>query len=158
MESNRSTSSDADTGVRHSRARSTVPVWILLGLAFLLLISCAPPISTQGTTPQRSPTSSSISLSTPSTPQLTEQYEFTEHDSGRMVIYTVTSRFGMSFNQQKYPKKNIRLACTPAGTLGSVSNLPSVMPPLYAVRYEAVQPGLCTIKNGTFLLTVRIIA
>ena len=94
----------------------------------------------------------------PAPPQLTQQYEFTEQDSGRTVIYTVTSRFGISLNQQKYPKKNMQISCTPPGTLGSVSNLPYVAPPLYAVRYEAVQPGLCTIKNGTFLLTVRIIS
>jgi hypothetical protein len=75
-----------------------------------------------------------------------------------MVTYTVTSRFGINLNQQRYPKKNIQISCTPPGTLGSISNLPSIVPPLYAVRYEAVQPGLCTIKNGTFLLRVRIIS
>ncbi len=94
----------------------------------------------------------------PATPKLTQQYEFTEQDSGRTVTYTVTTRFEIIFNQQQYPKKNLQLSCTPPEVLGSISNLPSVTPPLYAVRYEAVQPGLCTIRNGTFLLTVRIIA
>lgn len=94
----------------------------------------------------------------PVTPKLTQQYDFTEQDRGRTLIYTVTTRFQIIFNQQQYPKKNLQLSCTPPGVLGSISNLPSVTPPLYAVRYEAVQPGLCTIKNGTFLLTVRIIA
>lgn len=92
------------------------------------------------------------------TPQLTQQYDFTEHDSGRTLTYTVTTRFEIFFNQQQYPKKNLQLSCTPPGALGSISNLPSVTPPMYAVRYEAVQPGLCTIRNGTFLLTVWIIA
>lgn len=94
----------------------------------------------------------------PAPPELTQQYEFTEKDSGRTVTYTVTTRFQIILNQQQYPKRNLQLSCTPPGGLGSISNLPSVTPPLYAVRYEAVQPGLCTIKNGTFLLTVSIIA
>lgn len=158
MESNRSTSSDAHTEVQQSRARSTVPGLTLLCLAFLLLVSCANPASTQGTTPQRTPTAPSNHLSITPTPQLTQQYEFTEQASGRTITYTVTSRFEIILNQQRYSKKNVQVSCTPQGTLGSVSNLPSVPPPLYVIRYEGVQPGLCTIKNGTFLLTVRIIA
>jgi len=98
-----------------------------------------------------------ISSLLPAPPQLTQQYEFTEHDSGRTVTYTVTTRLALIFNQKQFPKKNLQLSCTPPGVLGSISNLPSVTPPLYALRYEAVQPGLCTIRNGTFLLTVRII-
>ena len=158
MVSNRSTSSDAYTGAQQSRARSTVPGLTLLGLAFLLLVSCANPASTQGTTPQRTPTTLANHLSPTPTPQLTQQYDFTEQASGRTITYTVTSRFEIILNQQRYSKKNVQVSCTPPGTLGSVSNLPSVTPPLYVIRYEGVQPGLCTIKNGTFLLTVRIIA
>ena len=158
MVSNRSTSSDAYTGAQQSRARSTVPGLTLLGLAFLILVSCANPASTQGTTPQRTPTTLGNHLSPTPTPQLTQQYDFTEQASGRTITYTVTSRFEIILNQQRYSKKNVQVSCTPPGTLGSVSNLPSVTPPLYVIRYEGVQPGLCTIKNGTFLLRVRIIA
>ena len=158
MVSNRSTSSDTHTGAQQSRARSTVPGLTLLGLAFLLLVSCANPTSTQGTTPQRTPTTLGNHLSPTPTPQLTQQYDFTEQASGRTITYTVTSRFEIILNQQRYSKKNVQVSCTPPGTLGSVSNLPSVTPPLYVIRYEGVQPGLCTIKNGTFLLRVRIIA
>ena len=157
MESNRFRCSGTDTGVRQPRTWSMIPEWILPGLAFLLLVSCANPASTQGTTPQRTPTTPSSQISTTPTPQLTQQYEFTERDSGRTLTYTVTSRFGIILNQQRYPKKNIQVSCTPPETIGSISNIPSVTPPLYAIRYEGVQPGLCTIKNGTFLLTVRIV-
>jgi hypothetical protein len=72
-------------------------------------------------------------------------------------MYVVTSRFGITFNSQKYSKQHMQVACTPPDTIGSVSNLPSVMPPFYAVRYQAVQPGKNTIKNGNFILKVRII-
>jgi hypothetical protein len=134
-----------------------VPGWTLLGLAFLfLLVSCANPFSTQNvTTP---PTSHTPGGQSSATPQLTQQYEFTEKDSGKTVTYTVTSRFGIILDQQKYPKNNIQVACTPQGVLGSISNIPSVVPPLYALRYEGVQPGVCTIKDETFLFTVKIIA
>jgi hypothetical protein len=158
MEGNRSIASDSGIKAWHQHVRSTFTIWVLWSLASILLVSCAHPVSTSGTLPPQTPTSSNIPLSTTPTPRLTQQYEFTEQDSGRMVTYTVTSRFGINLNQQRYPKKNIQISCTPPGTLGSISNLPSIVPPLYAVRYEAVQPGLCTIKNGTFLLRVRIIS
>ena len=157
MESSHFASFDIDTGAWQSRARSIAPLGMLLGLAILLLVSCSNPVSTQDTTTQRTATSSNLPLSATPSPQLTQQYEFTEHDSGKTLTYTITSRFGISLNQQMYPKENIRLSCTPPVVLGSITNVPAVMPPFYAVRYEAVQPGLCTIKNGTFLRTVRVI-
>lgn len=113
-------------------------------------------LTSASSTPQPVPTASGTV--SPGTSQLTQQYDFTEQDSGRTVTYTVTSRFEIVLNQQKYPKKNLQVSCNPAGTLGAVSNLPSETPPLYAVRYQGVQAGMCTIQNGTFLLTVRIIA
>jgi hypothetical protein len=72
-------------------------------------------------------------------------------------MYGITSRFEIFLNEQQYPKQDMQVACTPSGTLGTVTNLPHADPPLYVVRYEGIQPGVCTIKNGAFLLTVRII-
>ncbi len=158
MKCNRSTPSDAGTKAWHQHARSAITVWFLAGLAVILLVSCANPISTPGITPPQTPTSPSIPPSTTPTPQMTQQYQFTEQDSGRTVTYTLTSRFGIILNQQTYPKENMQVFCTPPEALGSISNLPSVTPPLYAVRYEAVQPGLCIIRNGTFLLIVRVVS
>ena len=143
MDDNCSMSSDS----RHQHTRSALTVWALLGFAFIFLVGCASPVNPKNTTPQRTPT-----------PNLTQQYDFTAQDSGRTVTYTITSRFEIFLNQQKYPKQNVELSCNPQDTLGSVSNLPSVAPPLYVVRYEGVQPGVCIIKNGNFLLTVRMIA
>jgi hypothetical protein len=153
MDNYRLTSSDRDTGTRQQRMRSVVTLCTLVGFAFILLTSCVSPASTKGTT--------QLPLSTPGdrspTPQLTQQYEFTEQDSGRTVTYTITSRFGITLNSQKYPKNNIQVSCQPQDTIGSISNIPSVAPPLYAVRYQGVIAGLCTIRNGTFFLMVRII-
>lgn len=131
--------------------RSAVRRWTLLGLSVLLLVSCV----SLTTTPQRTPTVPGKQTS--ATPQLTQRYDFTAQESGKTVTYVVTTRFEIFLNQQQYPKQHVQVSCTPPGALGSVSNLPSVAPPLYVVRYETVQPGTCTIKNGAFLLTVRII-
>ncbi len=157
MKGSRSTFSNANISAWLACLWSSTLDWTLLTLALLLLVSCANSGNPQVPTPQPTATIPGNHLST-ATPQLTQQYEFTEQDSGRTVTYSVTSRFGISLNQQKYPKKNLQLSCSPPGTIGSVSNLPSVPPPLYAVRYQGVQPGQWTITNGTFLLTVRIVA
>ena len=153
MDSTRLTSFNHDTGAWKQRMRGVVPLCTLVGLSLILLISCASPASTKGTT-QQTPTTPGGR--TP-TPQLTLQYDFTEQDSGRTVTYTVTSRFEIALNSQKYPKNDIQVSCSPQDTIGSVSNLPYVAPPLYVVRYEGVTSGICTIKNGTFRLMVRII-
>lgn len=135
-------------------ARSIVLGWALLGLACLFLPGCSHPGSTPGAAAQQKP--GGHPSATPA-PALTQQYDFTAQDSGRTVTYVVTSRFEIFLNQQQYPKENLQLSCSPAGTLGTVSNIPAATPPMYVVRYEGAQPGECAIKNGTFLLTVRIV-
>lgn len=157
MKGNHFTITPVDTSTWLTCTRSIIAKWTLLALALLLLVGCANAGNPQGPTPPQTATTPGTHLST-ATPQLTQQYEFTEQDSGRTVTYSVTSRFGISLNEQRYPKKNLQVSCSPPETIGSVSNLPSVSPPLYAVRYQGIQPGQCTIKNGTFLLTVRIVA
>jgi len=155
MDSSRLPSSDHDTGSWQQCMRRVVPCCILVSFFFSLLVSCASPASTQGAKRQ------ALAMPgdpTPTSPQLTQQYEFTVQDSGKTVTYTATSRFGITLNSQKYPKSNMQVSCSPQGTLGSISNIPSVAPPLYAVRYEGIGPGICTIKDGTFFLIVRIVA
>jgi hypothetical protein len=134
------------------------PLLIFCTTTLLLLGACGsqPGPTSASSTPE--PTVTTSSTVPPGTPRLTQQYEFTNNDSGKTATYTVTSRFTIILNTQQYPKGNLQVSCHPAGTLGAISNLPSEAPPLYAVRYEGVQPGICTIKNGTFLLTVKIIA
>lgn len=134
--------------------RSAVTTLLLLVFIFLLG-SCGSPTITAHTTPHTIAATPNNRISI--TPTQTQQYEFTAEDSGKTVTYVVTSRFGIELNRQKYPKQNIQVSCTPPDTIGGVSNLPSVMPPLYAVRYQAVQPGKCTIRNGSFHLEVKVI-
>ena len=147
MDNNRSICSDSGMRGWHRHTCNAIAVWTFLCFAFILLVGCASSVNPKSTTPQ----------ATPTTPNLTQQYEFTAKDSGRIVTYTITSRFQIILNPQKYPKQNVRVSCDPQETLGSISNLPSVAPPLYAVRYQGVVPGVCTIKNDDFLLTVKIV-
>ena len=144
-----------EIGAWQQHMRRMVPLCTLVGLTVILLVSCASPASAKGTARQAPTTPTNPTLA-PS--QLTQQYEFTAQDSGRTLTYTATSRFGVTLNAQKYPKSHLQISCSPQGTIGSVSNIPSVAPPLYAIRYQGVGPGICTIKNGTFYLIVRIVA
>ncbi len=154
MENNYVALADIANTVPKRHLRNTGLIWLVVVLIFLLE-GCGSSFSTAHLT-------SHTIQATPSTPILltppqTQKYEFTAQDSGMSVTYVVTSRFGITFNPQKYPKQHLQITCTPPDTIGSVSNLPSVKPPLYAVRYQAVRPGKCTIKNGNFMLKVTII-
>lgn len=135
------------------------PLLVFFTATLLLLLNAGcsqPDLTNANSTPQHT-VAAAVTVSA-GTPQLTQQYEFTEQDSGKTVTYTATSRLTIILNTQKYPKRNLQVSCNPAGTLGAISNIPSEGPPLYAVRYEGIQPGICTIKNRTFLLTVKVIA
>jgi hypothetical protein len=155
MESRRHKGSDSEKRAWQQQMRRAVIYCILVGLFFMLLSSCASSIISEGTKQQ---TLSTPGKPTPHAPQLTQQYEFTEQDSGRSITYTITSRFEIILNSQKYPRKNVEVSCQPKDTLGSVSNLPSVAPPFFAVRYEGVESGTCIITNGKFRLLVMIVA
>jgi len=169
MNSNQITSTEQSTGIWQYYMRGIITFCLFMGLSSIL-ISCVSPTGTQSTTPQASaspanhtptplpPTPTLAPTLTPTlTPSQTTQQSFTAQDSGRTVTYTITSRFMISFDSQKYPKKNIQVSCLPTDTIGDIMNLPYVPPPLYAVRYEGIKPGVCTITNGNFRLTVRII-
>jgi hypothetical protein len=88
-------------------------------------------------------------------PQLSTTYEITEADNGKTFTYAVTSRFSVILDGNKHPPDDFTVA--PSGVIGYISNVPSVDPPLQAVRYEGVIPGTCTIRNGDFAVTVRIV-
>jgi hypothetical protein len=85
---------------------------------------------------------------------ITEDFEITTADSEKVFMYAPTSRFTLTLDTNDNPKP--QPFCTPEGVLGAGSNAPAVEPPLYAVRYEAVQPGVCMIQSGTFEIEVVV--
>jgi hypothetical protein len=88
-------------------------------------------------------------------PALSTIYDITEADSGQIFTYTVTSRFSVILDATRYSPDH--LSVVPTGVIGDISNVPDVDPPLQATRYEGVNPGTCTIRNGDFVVTVRIV-
>jgi hypothetical protein len=145
--------------------RKYSPSLILLCLGLLVVVSACgttangtTSTANAGHTPLAS-TATAQPTTAPVTPTLglTQQYAFTAQDSGKTIRYGITTRFSLSLNQQQYPQQKLQLSCEPQGALGSVTGVPYVAPPLYAVRYQANEAGTCTLKNGSFILTVVIV-
>ena len=90
-----------------------------------------------------------------SEPALSTAYDMTEADNGKTFTYTVTSRFPVILDGKKYPPTDFSVV--PAEIIGYVSNVPETNPSLQAVRCEGVNPGVCAIRNGDFVVTVRIV-
>ena len=84
-----------------------------------------------------------------STPQITWV------DSGQTFVYEVASRFTVVLDSSRYPKQN--LICTPGGMISPVTDVPDVVPPLYAARFEAVKVGECDLKTGDFSMHIKVV-
>jgi hypothetical protein len=88
-----------------------------------------------------------------------QRYQKTLQLNGKTLTVVVTSRVWLAFYQPQYPKQNIQISCQPTQAIDnhSLENA-SLPPPYYLVGYQAVEPGTCTIKNGKFILTVKVTA
>ncbi|MCL5026828.1 MAG: hypothetical protein M1531_10110 [Chloroflexi bacterium] len=108
-------------------------------------------------TPLPTPSPTAAPSPTPSPVVYSQKYEITEADNGKTFVYPITSRFGIIPDQRKYPRESLSIKCSQNGVLGSISNIPSVPPPLYAVRYEGVMPGKCALADDDFRVIVEIV-
>jgi len=61
-------------------------------------------------------------------------------------------------DESRYPRTELRVTCTSDDVLGPISNVPPEAGPRYAVRYEALKPGACTVTDRAFVVTVEIIS
>ncbi len=95
-----------------------------------------------------------LSALTPGNSPVSDQYELTDKDNGKTFVYTVTSRFSVVLDAARYPVQAIH--CTPDGIIGTITNLPSVAPPLAARRFQGVQPGQCELRNGDWSVMIVI--
>jgi hypothetical protein len=144
-------------------------MYIPLCLILLALLSaCGAPVNgnpsttTSGvnpttTVPTTTATEQPTSVPATTTLGLTQQYAFTAQDNGKTITYGITTRFSLSLDQQHYPSQNLQLSCQAQNALSAISNAPYAAPPLYAVGYETIAAGNCTIQNGNFILTVIVI-
>ena len=83
--------------------------------------------------------------------------EIVASDAGKEFSIRVTSRISLILQEKEYPAADIELHCTPADALGRISNVPVVPAGYYVFRYEGVQAGTCTIRNGQFEITIKVV-
>ncbi len=84
--------------------------------------------------------------------------EITAGDNGKTFEIGITSRISVVLDAAVYPPANLKLDCLPADALGGISNVESVPPAYYTVRYEGVQAGQCSLRNGDFEVIIKVIA
>jgi hypothetical protein len=81
-------------------------------------------------------------------------YELHESDKAQTFIYPETSRFMAVLDSTKHSTNGTD--CEPHGILGSISDTPAVPAPLFAIRYEGVAAGGCTLQNGDWYVHIII--
>lgn len=82
--------------------------------------------------------------------------ELHDTDTGGIYTYRPTSRIGFVLDNTLNPQADFSMQCTPDGTLGQVSNIPSVRSPKYALRFEATVVGTCIVRDDNFVATIKI--
>ncbi len=155
--------------IRLQRLQRVFLYWTAWGFVLLFVASCANSANTSDTpTPQQTATQSDqIELTPalsaiPTAPAIAtfsaQQVESTLQENGKTLTVPITSRVWLAFDQRQYPKQNIQISCHPAQAIDSHSlQGGGLLPPFYLVGYQAVEKGMCTIKNGSFLLTVKVV-
>lgn len=148
-----------------STQRPRRPFWQVMAtaatVALVLVTICAwmllPRLNQPGATGHSGGTRTAVPATPTSTRPATQNVIFTEQDSGRTVKYDIAARIAIILNQQKYPAFRLQLSCEPPGALRSVVDPPYAVSAVnYVVEYQANEAGTCTIKNGSFVLTVVI--
>ena len=132
---------------------------LCIALAALIACQVLPP-ATQSPVASQSPIASPIPgwvtdfynrMATPAS----HLYEITEIDSGKTFTYTLTGRFSVILDSNKYPRENFEYE--PPDIVGAVSSIYPVPAPLYVMRYETVKLGTGTIRNGRFAVTINVV-
>lgn len=85
---------------------------------------------------------------------VTGVYTIAAADNGKTFSYPVTSRFMVELDGKQYPQAELN--CSPNGIIGSISNTVAVTPPLYAARFETVQPGTCLLSDRDFSVHILV--
>jgi len=74
---------------------------------------------------------------------------------GQTFTFTVTTRFSVFLDDEKYPIK--ALTCEPAWVMGYISNGSFRGPDRYPIEYEATTPGECTLRDGDFAVKIVVV-
>ena len=82
--------------------------------------------------------------------------EIVAGDNGKTFDFVLTSRFSIVLKEADFPLANLKLNCDPDIVLGRIYNVEGVPPDYYEIRYEGSGVGQCTIRNGSFEVTINI--
>jgi len=80
--------------------------------------------------------------------------ELHESDAGQTFTYDVNTRFTVYLDSTDNPPQD--LTCTPDGIIGVVTDVPSVAPPMYAARFEAIAPGTCKLSDDHYHARITV--
>jgi hypothetical protein len=76
-------------------------------------------------------------------------------DNGRTYTYTLTTRFFVFLDDEKYPVAS--MDCVPQWVIGSVSSGSLRGRDLYPIYYDASIVGSCTLKNHDFAVKIVVV-
>ncbi len=79
-----------------------------------------------------------------------------DSNSGKTIDFVLTSRFSIVLKEADFPAADLKLNCVPDIVLGRMYNDDGVPPDYYEIRYEGSGVGQCTIRNGSFEVTINI--
>jgi len=134
---------------------SSHPMRAMNPKVYRIQVEFGPPAAvTDSTAPSIGDTAATESLVTQTSGRGASPLEIREDDNGQTFTYPVSTRFTVTLDERKYPGHT--LVIDPEGIVGRVASVPSVDPPLYAVRFEAARPGRATIRSRGFLITVVV--
>lgn len=77
--------------------------------------------------------------------------------NGKIYKFNVGEHFSMFLDDEKYPRGQLKVECEHAGILGSRMGANPGGPRFYPIPFEAVEPGICILKNGDFTVTIIVI-
>ena len=80
--------------------------------------------------------------------------EIRESDRGKNFAVTEGDRFTVILDPAKHPPQTLDVL--PRGNLARDAEVPSLPPPLYAVRFRAVKPGTCLLTAKGFLVRIQV--
>lgn len=86
-----------------------------------------------------------------------KEFLFTAEDSGKAVTYPVGTLVTIILDKHIFPQNNWKIICSPTNILQKTGTAYFLLPPLYGEKYKGLGPGICSIRNNTFFVTVRLL-
>ncbi len=83
------------------------------------------------------------------------KHEVTANDNGKVITFPVGVHFSVLLDEEHYPKTGLK--CAPGGVVAHASDMPVAALPLYAVRFDTISPGTCTLSNKDFSATIVVV-